>query len=401
MCCDGRNKNKISNKNTFSDDCRVSIQTTWTNEKERENLADLWDCLQMETCSVNVTKSKTNTCLCTTKLCAKIKCDVLQKDCNQLTVSCKMKTIPANHHVCLNYYVINDLRDQNIHIMENGTCIKHGEREYEVKETQLRIKDVSNIQTDAILNFKEQRNSMILHELKDAVSDLLISTKRHQSVIVISEKASVYLCVTGINKNLCIIIKCREDEHFFKDNEKNGTSSTKDMQYSLSNFWKHWKDKILLVILGVFIFGGILGFLFGITLTRKRKINLQTEYKRRHPRHACNSELYAEISESSNIKEKGRNQNTSEEVELEKKSKRSAIDGLVSSSSSMDGAYSNIYNVLQQNYGQRRNSYPFDDMDSKKVCNKYNSLEKLNVSMEFEGQLHIRDKTPISVVLSK
>lgn len=29
-----RNKNKISNKNTFSDDCRVSIQTTWTNEKE-------------------------------------------------------------------------------------------------------------------------------------------------------------------------------------------------------------------------------------------------------------------------------------------------------------------------------------------------------------------------------
>lgn len=97
----------------------------------------------------------------------------------------------------------------------------------------------------------------------------------------------------------------------------------------------------------------------------------------------------------------GRNQNTSEEVELKKKSKRSASDGLVSSSSSMDGAYSNIYNVLQQNYGQRRNSYPFDDMDSKKVCNKYYSLEKLNVSMEFEGQLHIRDKTPISVVLSK
>lgn len=35
-----------------------------------------------------------------------------------------------------------------------------------------------------------------------------------------------------------------------------------------------------------------------------RKLNLQTEYKRRHPRQACNSELYAEISESSNIKEK-------------------------------------------------------------------------------------------------
>lgn len=75
------------------------------------------------------------------------------------------------------------------------------------------------------------------------MSDLQISTESHYSVIVINEESSVYLCVTGINKNLCIIIKCREDEHFFKDNEKNSTS-TKDMQYSLSNFWKHWKGKV-------------------------------------------------------------------------------------------------------------------------------------------------------------
>lgn len=99
-----------------------------------EKSADLWDCLQMETCSVNVTKSKTNTCLCTTKLCAKIKCNVLQKDCNQLTITCKMETVPANHHVCLNHSVINELRGERTprtkctfmnHIMTLGNQTKN------------------------------------------------------------------------------------------------------------------------------------------------------------------------------------------------------------------------------------------------------------------------------------
>lgn len=66
----------------------------------------------------------------------------------------------------------------------------------------------------------------------------------------------------------------------------------------------------------------------------------------------------------------------------------------------MDGAYSNIYNVLQQNYGHRRSSYPIDDMDTKKMFNKYYSLETLDVPKESEDQLHIRDKTPIFIVLS-
>lgn len=99
-----------------------------------EKTADLWDCLQIETCSVNVTNSKTNTCLCTTKLCAKIKCNVLQKDCNQLTITCKMKTVPANHHVCLNHSVINELRGERTprtkctfmnHIMTLGNQTKN------------------------------------------------------------------------------------------------------------------------------------------------------------------------------------------------------------------------------------------------------------------------------------
>lgn len=71
--------------------------------------ADLWDCLQMKTCSVNVTKSKNNTCLCTRKLCAKSRCSVLQKDCNQLTVTCKMDTVPAHHDNCLNSSVTDEL----------------------------------------------------------------------------------------------------------------------------------------------------------------------------------------------------------------------------------------------------------------------------------------------------
>lgn len=55
----------------------------------------------MQTCSVNVTKSKNNTCLCTKKLCAKSKCSVLKKNCNQLTVTCKMDTVPADYDDCI------------------------------------------------------------------------------------------------------------------------------------------------------------------------------------------------------------------------------------------------------------------------------------------------------------
>lgn len=73
-------------------------------------------------------------------------------------------------------------------------------------------------------------------------SDLHISTKSHYSVIVISEESSVYLCVTGIYKNICIIIKCKE-EKFFKDKETISTS-TQSMQYSITNFWKHWPGKV-------------------------------------------------------------------------------------------------------------------------------------------------------------
>lgn len=100
-------------------------------------------------------------------------------------------------------------------------------------------------------------------------SDLQISTKSHYFVIVISEESSVYLCVTGIYKNICIMIKCKEEEKCFKDKETISTS-TQSMQYSITNFWKHWHEKIVLVISGVLLLGGIMGFLFGMIFARKR-----------------------------------------------------------------------------------------------------------------------------------
>lgn len=74
-----------------------------------EKSADLWDCLQMQICAVNVTTSKNNSCLCTRKLCAKIKCIVLQKNCTHLRVTCKMDTVPANHDDCFTYSVTDKL----------------------------------------------------------------------------------------------------------------------------------------------------------------------------------------------------------------------------------------------------------------------------------------------------
>lgn len=61
------------------------------------------------------------------------------------------------------------------------------------------------------------------------MSDLLISTKSHRSVIVISEESSVYLCVTGIHNNTCIIAKCKEEEKCFTGNET-VSQSTQVMQ---------------------------------------------------------------------------------------------------------------------------------------------------------------------------
>lgn len=60
------------------------------------------DCLQMQSCAVYVTKSKKNTCLCTRKLCLKIKCSsVPQKDCTQLAVTCKLEKVGTNHSDCV------------------------------------------------------------------------------------------------------------------------------------------------------------------------------------------------------------------------------------------------------------------------------------------------------------
>lgn len=75
------------------------------------------------------------------------------------------------------------------------------------------------------------------------MSDLLISTKSHRSAIVISEKSSVFLCFTGIHKNICFIAKCIEAEKCFTNNETTSTG-IQDMQFSLKNIWKMWKGEV-------------------------------------------------------------------------------------------------------------------------------------------------------------
>lgn len=75
------------------------------------------------------------------------------------------------------------------------------------------------------------------------MSDLLISTKRHRSVIVISEESSVFLCFTGIHNNTCIIATCKEEEKRLKNNDTT-SKGTEDMQFSLTNIWKLWKGKV-------------------------------------------------------------------------------------------------------------------------------------------------------------
>lgn len=85
---------------------------------------------------------------------------------------------------------------------------------------------------------------MFILELKDAVSDLLISTKGHRSVIVLIKESSVYLCVTGIHNNTCIIINCKEEEKCFKDNEPINRNK-QSMRSLFTNIWKLWKGELI------------------------------------------------------------------------------------------------------------------------------------------------------------
>lgn len=94
----------------------------------------------------------------------------------------------------------------------------------------------------ALLIIKTSQNVFFL-ELKDAVSDLLISTESYRSVIVVSEKSSVFLCFIGIYKKICIIAKCKEIEKSFTNNNPK-RKGTEDMQFSFANIWKLWKGKV-------------------------------------------------------------------------------------------------------------------------------------------------------------
>lgn len=59
-------------------------------------------------------------------------------------------------------------------------------------------------------------------------------------------KSSLYLCVIGISKRICIISQCKEIK---MQNNKTDSKGPQEIQYSFRNILEHFKGKLLLIIL--------------------------------------------------------------------------------------------------------------------------------------------------------
>eukprot|EP00105_Crassostrea_gigas_P030885 XP_011453362.1 PREDICTED: uncharacterized protein LOC105346489 [Crassostrea gigas] len=118
-----------------------------------------------------------------------------------------------------------------------------------------------------------------------------------------------------------------------------------------SNIWMYWKVKLIIVFSATLTFGVSIGCLFGMQLSRLRHTKRQKELRN----DTCISELYTEIGYSLNNGINNEEESHSEQIELRGITERrlSVSDDQFTGciNEEMDNSYSDIYNVLQPNYG--------------------------------------------------
>lgn len=121
---------------------------------------------------------------------------------------------------------------------------------------------------------KRSNTSGTIHEIckkEFCIFHIVLEWFVWKTILIHWEKWSLWFAWL-VRKVFC---KCLFNKHFIgKDTVWYFTCFSLFLEKYIFDFYNQLLDKILLVILGVFIFGGILGFLFGITLTRKRFVLL-------------------------------------------------------------------------------------------------------------------------------
>lgn len=88
----------------------------------------------------------------------------------------------------------------------------------------------------------------LLLESQQAFIDILRNYSDYTEIrlFVTWRKSSLYLCVIGISKRICIISQCKEKK---MQNNKTDSKGPQEIQYSFRNILEHFKGKLLLIIL--------------------------------------------------------------------------------------------------------------------------------------------------------
>lgn len=88
----------------------------------------------------------------------------------------------------------------------------------------------------------------LLLESQQAFIDILRNYSDYTKIplFVTWRKSSLYLCVIGISKRICIISQCKEKK---MQNNKTDSKGPQEIQYSFRNILEHFKGKLLLIIL--------------------------------------------------------------------------------------------------------------------------------------------------------
>lgn len=305
--------NITETNNTNAEKYDVSFQTIWLTAENRQGSTILFQCINNNTCPINVTKQHSYVCLCTSGICAKIRCRGTYR-ITPLKIKCKIETETKEAMNCLSYPVIEQLSDYRI----------------------------IDGQTSSVYNNETELS--IFEGVKWKITEM--SATETTSKCVTHRNAFIQLCFPEIYP--CLLTSKGKLQ-------KQKNESSTEAQNMHSNIWMYWKVKLILVFSGTMTFGVSLGCFFGMHFSRLRIMSRHIKRQKELRNYACHSELYTEIGNSLNNETTNEEESLSEQIELRSMTERrfsvSDDQSIGCISGEMDNSYSNIYNVLQPNYG--------------------------------------------------
>ncbi|XP_022300250.2 uncharacterized protein LOC111108557 isoform X1 [Crassostrea virginica] len=351
--CNDSTNNEINGQNAKLESLRISIETKWNTLKEKRKPNNLWTCLTNKTCPLRITRKKKAACLCSDSICARTICKHTMKSPNRMRkYKCNIK---VNTTKCS--FPDEQLTEKEVLVSDN--CSVSKKKRYFFQEGKLHFTEYSDISTRTTITMLNPNSSndptsgkrSNFWNIWEDCSDL-----SECSFFVMSKgtSSSTYVCVSQIHKNYCYRLRCSKNQKFQK--KLDSTNNTIHSTETESNH--NWKDAVL-VFFGMVLSAGVMAIFVGAHRKRRNLRNLEVPIirGRTEQRYTCNSGFYAEINDlytihGSKDEEIGKETLDKELDEKEDKGKTQGV--CYRREAGSDDAYSNVYNVLQPNYGTER-----------------------------------------------